>query len=212
MATIVDPSYAGLNLTGYGPCMFYTPDAGPWLATNPHILEHVNAGIQNGSLTHHPYLFALDSNNILRMYCAHPGAFLEAEQHLSAVLPSAFFDTAQHYLPNQRGYSPIGLLFSGAYVLWSHILMFGYLYYREDISIVPDTYFDCLCAMLVWRYEYSNGSALTGHTHERLFNLDGMRGGSVHEVDFPLLVQSAARLFVSRERVIGWPDGTPFGV
>jgi len=198
----LNPAHAALNIHGHGPCLFYTPGAQPWLASNPYILESISAGITNGGLTHHPYLLAVDADNILRLWCCHAGAFLEASRYLAAVFPEDFFRIAANFKPNQRGYSTSGLLFSGLTTLWQHILMLGYLYYKRDTTIVPDEYFDQLCVAAVWRYKYGAHVELEGHIHGHLFNVDELAGGSVHHIEFPRMVESAAEMFVNRERIL----------
>lgn len=190
----------------HGPCIWYSGDAGPWLEANQYILPTIYDGIQAGHLKHHPYLLAVGEDGALHMYCPHADALIEAASYLRNIFPEEFFRLAATYKPHPRGYSPPGLLFSGAFTLWSHILMFGYLYYEKDITLVPDELFDQLCKALLWRHIYSAGTALYGHPHAHLFSAEGMAGGSVHEVTFPLRVQCAARLLETRERVVAYPE------
>ena len=205
-STPINPCFVGMSMYSHGPCIWYTCDAKPWLETNQYILPAINDGIQAGYLRHHPYLLAVGADNALHMYCPHPEALIEAASYLRNIFPEEFFLLAANYRPHPRGYSPPGLLFSGAYPLWSHILMFGYLYYHQNTTIVPDELFDQLCAALLWRHVYSAGTALYGHPHAHLFSADEMAGGSVHNVNFPLRVQCAARLLVTRERVVAYPE------
>lgn len=202
----INPCHAGMSMFSHGPCIWYTPDAAPWLEANAYILPTLNDGIQAGQLKHHPYLLAVGDDKALHMYCPHAEAVIEAATYLRNVFPEEFFRQAGTYRENQRGYSPPGLLFSGAFTLWSHILMLGYLYYERSLSLVTDEFFDQLCKAALWRHVYSGSTALTGHPHAHLFSAEGMAGGSVHEVTFPLRVQLAAELLARRERVIGYPE------
>ena len=203
MVSPLNPGHAGLSAIGHGPCIFYTPEALPWLEANPYILESVSQGVSSGNLTHHPYLFALDGSGTLRLWCCHGAALLQASAYLAQVLPFEFFQVASNYRCQQRGYSYTGLLFSCTCFLWQHILMLSYLYYKESEAIVPDAYFDQLCVALRWRYMYGSHAELNGHIHAHLFSEEGLRGGSLHEIkEFPRMVQGAARMFLTLERCL----------
>lgn len=72
-------------------------------------------------------------------------------------------------------------------LLIPYYLMLCFLYYKHDISMVSDAFFDRLCKALELRY------SILEHCHKRLVDPEALRAGTGFNIIFyPMIVQNAA--------------------
>jgi|TARA_R110000823_G_scaffold315253_1_gene446332 hypothetical protein len=65
-------------------------------------------------------------------------------------------------------------------------LMASYLYYEENVNVIPDTEFDELCKYLLEHHD-----ELT-HPHKHLVTKDNLRAGTCLGIEYPSRVKGAA--------------------
>ena len=73
-------------------------------------------------------------------------------------------------------------------MLVPYYLMYSYLYYEENESIVPDAEYDRICKTL---YEKWNDIE---HRHKNLVDKDALIAGTGYQLKYPEMVKGAAKL------------------
>lgn len=183
-----NPTYAGI--AGY----FSGADDGLyWLAKSKpdkHLMVAYQNACWKGVIHKPPYFVGEDQ----KFYCCDAREFLNLEDHF----PKKRIGMAMQYNKTDIATNMAGLLFSGAYTLFSNILILSCAYYEFNVSLVGDEYFDQLCLAL--QHRLAQGMKLTGHPHERLFEYLQLSGGSGHDIpEWPGMLIGATQLFIKRK-------------
>ena len=66
-------------------------------------------------------------------------------------------------------------------------LFCSYLYYKEDLSPMPDEHFDALCSSLAKCFDQVN------HRHKDLVTKQDLEAGTGYAIQYPTIVMGAAR-------------------
>ena len=71
-------------------------------------------------------------------------------------------------------------------MLIPYYLMFSYLYYKKDISLIDDTEFDLLCKNLLEKYDSLK------HMHKHLVNKESLTAGTGYDIKYTNMIKSSA--------------------
>ena len=71
-------------------------------------------------------------------------------------------------------------------MLIPYYLMFSYLYYEKDISLIADTEFDLLCKNLLEKYDGLK------HMHKHLVNKESLTAGTGYDIKYTNMIKSSA--------------------
>tara|TARA_Y100000593_G_scaffold85973_1_gene163851 strand:- start:221 stop:487 length:267 start_codon:yes stop_codon:yes gene_type:complete len=71
-------------------------------------------------------------------------------------------------------------------MLIPYYLMFSYLYYERDISLIEDTEFDNLCQTLLEKYDSVE------HMHKRLVSKESLTAGTGYGIVYTNLIKHSA--------------------
>ena len=71
-------------------------------------------------------------------------------------------------------------------MLIPYYLMFSYLYYEKDISLIDDTEFDLLCKNLLEKYDSLK------HMHKHLVNKESLTAGTGYDIKYTNMIKSSA--------------------
>lgn len=200
-----NPVYAGLP--GEFCCIdngvFIAPEADEWILQYRTLIPGLQSCLKLNKLGQPPYLLGTDIEGTLKLFVPCAADIIEYEKSCEGLLPKSFFRVALDYRRSSvNQISKRGILFSNAFLLWSYILMFGYLYYERCISVVSDEYFDQLCKAM--RHRLDQGYTISGHAHEHLFNPEQLEAGSVHDLvgKFPFLVKNSADVLEEKVTIL----------
>ena len=72
-------------------------------------------------------------------------------------------------------------------MLVPYYLMFSYLYYEKNISLIEDTEFDKLCSTLLEKYDSVE------HMHKHLVDKGALSAGTGYDIKFTKMIEGAAR-------------------
>ena len=71
-------------------------------------------------------------------------------------------------------------------MLIPYYLMFSYLYYEKDISLIDDKEFDLLCKNLLEKYDSLK------HMHKHLVNKESLTAGTGYDIKYTNMIKSSA--------------------
>ena len=71
-------------------------------------------------------------------------------------------------------------------MLIPYYLMFSYLYYEKDISLIEDTEFDKLCSTLLEKYDSVE------HMHKHLVSKESLTAGTGYDIVYTNMIKDSA--------------------
>ena len=71
-------------------------------------------------------------------------------------------------------------------MLVPYYLMFSYLYYEKDISLIEDTEFDKLCQTLLEKYDSVE------HMHKHLVSKEALTAGTGYDIVYTNMIKDSA--------------------
>lgn len=71
-------------------------------------------------------------------------------------------------------------------MLVPYYLMYSYLYYQHNVSLVEDHEYDRVCKKILDEWDNIE------HRHKSLINKDSLSAGTGYDLEYPLIVQHAA--------------------
>ena len=71
-------------------------------------------------------------------------------------------------------------------MLVPYYLMYSYLYYEKDISLIPDTEYDIICKRLYNEWDKVE------HFHKHIVNKEALIAGTGYQLKYPERVKNAA--------------------
>ena len=71
-------------------------------------------------------------------------------------------------------------------MLIPYYLMFSYLYYEKDISLIEDTEFDKLCRTLLEKYDSVE------HMHKHLVSKESLTAGTGYDIVYTNMIKDSA--------------------
>lgn len=204
-----NPSDAGI--AGEWRCkrtLFVSPEALPALDNQPHIATGMGYLADNNLAYGAPYyLHVLHEGDtpVLRIltcreeYTAHLQSYM---RHWFA--PEFYSDSQAYHSANIMRTGAIQrdlLLFGSIGMLEHYFLMFSFLYYIENESIVDDVFFDAMCKALLNRRSEARKLGLVLGTRESAAMVDDdmLVQGSGHDIrNYPEKVKQAAYMLLDK--------------
>ena len=71
-------------------------------------------------------------------------------------------------------------------MLVPYYLMFSYLYYEKDVSLIEDTEFDILCQTLLEKYDSVE------HMHKHLVSKESLTAGTGYDIVYTNMIKDSA--------------------
>lgn len=71
-------------------------------------------------------------------------------------------------------------------MLVPYYLMYSYLYYHHNVSLIEDHEYDRICKKILDEWDNIE------HRHKSLINKDSLSAGTGYDLEYPLIVQNAA--------------------
>ena len=71
-------------------------------------------------------------------------------------------------------------------MLVPYYLMFSYLYYEKDVSLIEDTEFDKLCQTLLEKYDNVE------HMHKHLVSKESLTAGTGYDIVYTNMIKDSA--------------------
>ena len=71
-------------------------------------------------------------------------------------------------------------------MLVPYYLMFSYLYYEKDVSLIEDTEFDKLCQTLLEKYDNVE------HMHKHLVSKEALTAGTGYDIVYTNMIKDSA--------------------
>ena len=186
--------------------LYVSPAALPALESQPHIAVGMGYLADNNLAYGAPYyLHVLHEENtpVLRILTCREEYTAHLRSYMRNWFAPEFYDDAQAYhkadiLRDGIMHKDL-LLFGNIGMLEHYFLMFSFLYYRENESVVPDEFFDAMCKALLRRRQEARRLNLAVYSAESLVDDAMLTQGSGHDIGkYPERVKQAAHMLMDK--------------